>query len=189
MEQERSFCLFQTEAGPMAVSVDSVAAVLETATLVPLPWSPPQVVGLCPYHREVLPVISMGTVPAGDAPGRASGPRPAPAAEAPRPVDQRNEEKSRYVVLILRAEQEAWAIRIDPIGTMISRECFHFHPPRTDEHARVFIGAVGSAEASYAVLDAPATWRGLRSAVASWYGLINGPNTPDSLSLGEEIRS
>ena len=65
MEQEKSFCLFHGDAGPMAVAVESMAAVLETEFLVPLVWSPPQVIGLCPYHREVVPVISLGPIESG----------------------------------------------------------------------------------------------------------------------------
>jgi hypothetical protein len=37
----------------------------------------------------------------------------------------------------------------------------------------VLIGSIRRAAISYSVLDAEATWRELRSAVARWYGLIS----------------
>ena len=57
------FCLFRGDAGPMAVPVESVAEVLERVTLVPLAWSRPQVVGMCSYHREVVPVVKSALFP------------------------------------------------------------------------------------------------------------------------------
>ena len=65
IEPKQWFCLFRGDAGPMAVSVESVAEVLETDTLVRLAWSPPQVVGMCSYHREVVPVVVLGPLPPG----------------------------------------------------------------------------------------------------------------------------
>ena len=59
-DREQAFCLFHGDSGAMAVAVKSVAAVLETESLVPLVWRPPPVVGICAYHRDVVPVISLG---------------------------------------------------------------------------------------------------------------------------------
>ncbi len=189
MEQEKSFCLFHSDAGPRAVSVEFVAAVLETESLVRLVWSPPQVAGLCPYHREVVPVMSMGPTAIGAEADRESGvdSRPEAGAELSAANDCR-EEKTRCVVLILRTEHDAWGLRIAHAGTMISRECPDCHPPRLDEHGSVLIGALLHAETRYAILDAAATWRGLRSAVARWYGLINEPGFYSALPEGEKTR-
>jgi chemotaxis signal transduction protein len=174
MEQEKSFCLFHGDAGPMAVSVESVVAVLETESLVPLVWSPPQVVGLCTYHREIVPVISIGPIGSGARADRESGVDSRPAAGAVTSAARKGgEEKARCVVLILRTEDDAWGLRIDHLGTFISRECPDFHSPRLDEHGPMLIGALLRAETRYAILDTEATWRGLRSAVARWYGLIH----------------
>src|SRR5262245_21946480 len=51
---EQWFCLFHGDAGPMAIAVESVAEVVETDRLIRLAWSPPRVVGMCSYHREVV---------------------------------------------------------------------------------------------------------------------------------------
>ncbi|MFI5457475.1 MAG: hypothetical protein ACHRXM_18690 [Isosphaerales bacterium] len=189
MEQEKSFCLFHGDAGPMAVSVESVAAVLETESLVRLVWSPPQVVGLCPYHREVVPVVSIGPTAIGAGADRESGANSRPEARAGTSVaDDGREKRTRCVVLILRTDHDAWGLRIDHAGTLISKECPEFHPPRLDEHGSVLIGALLRAEMRYAILDAAATWRGLRSAVARWYGLINKPSFDSAVRVGEKIR-
>ena len=34
-----------------------------TDTLVRLAWSPPQVIGMCSYHREVIPVVVLDSLP------------------------------------------------------------------------------------------------------------------------------
>ncbi len=189
MEHERSFCLFHGDAGPMAVSVESVAAVLETEFLVPLVWNPPQVVGLCPYHREVVPVISLGPIKRGAGADRESGVDSRPTVGAVTlTAKEGGEEKTRCVVLILRTEHDAWGLRIDHVGTFISRECPDFHPPRLDEHGSTLIGVLVREETRYPILDAEATWCGLRSAVARWYGLINEHSFYSTLPAGEKIR-
>jgi len=189
MEPEKSYCLFDGDAGPMAVSVDSVAAVLDTESLVRLVWSPPQVIGLCPYRREVVPVISIGRTAGERGAGRerAEDSNPDDGAETSAAEDAR-EEKNRCVVLILRTEHDAWGLRIDHAGTLISRECPDFQPPRLDEHGSVLIGTLLRAATRYPILDAAATWRGLRSAIARWYGLINEPSVYSSLSVSETTR-
>jgi len=189
MDQEKSFCLFHGDAGPMAVAVESVAAVLDTESLVRLVWSPPQVIGLCPYHREVVPVISIGPTGSDAGTDRESGvDSHAEARSGTSAAKDVREETTRCVVLILRTEHDAWGLRIDHVDTLISRECPDLHPPRLDEHGSVLIGALLRAETRYPILDAAATWRGLRSAVARWYGLINEPSFYSSLPVGEQTR-
>jgi chemotaxis signal transduction protein len=189
MEPEKSFCLFHGDAGPMAVSVESVAAVLETEFLVPLVWSPPQVVGLCPYHREVVPVISLGPLERGAGADRQSGVDSRPTAgTAPPAANKSGGEKNRRVVLILRTEHDAWGLCIDHLGTSISRERPDFHPPRLDGHGATLIGMLLRDKTRYSILDAEATWCGLRSAVARWYGLINEPGFYSALPVGEKTK-
>ncbi len=190
MEQEKSFCLFHGDAGPMAVSVESVAAVLETEFLVPLVWSPPQVIGLCPYHREVVPVISLGPIESPPGADRESGvdARPAAATLTSARKD-RVEEKTRCVVLILRTEHDAWGLRIDQAGTFFSRAYPDFHPPKRDEHGATLIGALVREDSRYSILDAEATWYWLRSEIARWYGLINEPGFYSALPVGEKLRA
>src|SRR5437764_11855917 len=81
MGEEHWFCLFGGAAGPMAVSVESVAEVLETDTLFRLAWSPPQVVGLCLYHREVVPVVLLAPLPCGVGADLPRGPDPTAGAD------------------------------------------------------------------------------------------------------------
>jgi chemotaxis signal transduction protein len=189
MEQEKSFCLFDGDAGPLAVSVESVAAVLETEFLVPLVWSPPQVIGLCPYHREVVPVISLR--PSERGPGADREPDddiPPAVGAASVAAKDRFEEKTRCVVLILRTEHDAWGLRIDRVDTFISRADPEFHPPRRAEHGSTLIGVLTSEGSRYSILDAEATWCGLRTAITSWYGLINEPGFYSTLTAGEQTR-
>jgi hypothetical protein len=189
MDPENSFCLFHGDAGPMAVAVESVAAVLETEFLVPLVWSPPQVVGLCPYHREVVPVISLGPIESSAGADRASGVDSRASAGIVMSAGKASgEEKTRCVVLILRTEHDAWGLRIDHRGTSISRERPDFHPPRLDEHGTTLIGVLPREETRYSILDAEATWSELRSAVARWYGLMNEPSFYSALPVDEKTQ-
>ncbi len=130
-DREQAFCLFQGDSGPMAVAVESVAAVLETESLVPLVWRPPPVVGICAYHRDGVPVISLGpTESAGKADVKGE-PSPCAAAMAVTPVAKvGDEEEARCIVLVLRSEHDAWGLRIDRAGTFISREKPECHAPR-----------------------------------------------------------
>jgi chemotaxis signal transduction protein len=172
MEREHWFCLFREDGVPMAVPLESVAEVLKTERLVRLPWSPPRVVGLCPYHREVVPVVSMGVPAGGAGEGIASGPGPTHGADGS-PEGPGIDAGARHVVLILRTEQGTWGVRADAENTIVSRESPDSHPPTADGSGRVLLGSIRRAATSYDVLDAEATWRELRSAVARWYGLIS----------------
>ena len=179
------FCLFRGDGGPMAISVESVAEVLQTDTLIRLAWSPPQVVGMCSFHREVVPVVKLGALPreigeevhamedptvALDAAGKSVG------------ID----EPTRCVVLVLKSEHGAWGIRVDSESTIMSRESPEFHPPPTYASGPVLIGVVRFAGTCYAIVDAEATWRGLRSAVGRWSGLISESNPSSPQPSGEE---
>ena len=53
-----SFCLVRCDSRPLAVAVENVAQVLEIDALVKLSLCPPAIAGLCPYHRQVVPVAS-----------------------------------------------------------------------------------------------------------------------------------
>jgi chemotaxis signal transduction protein len=173
MGQAQWFCLFRGDAGPMAVPAESVAEVLETDNLVRLAWSPPQVVGLCPYHQEVIPVVRLVASRIANA-DPSSEPDPTAGAETSgekHGVDDR----TRCILLILRTEQGAWGIPSDSAWTIMSRGCPEYHPPHTDGDGPVLVGTVLHAGARYGILDTEATWHGLRSAIGRWYGLIGEP--------------
>ena len=189
MDGEQAFCLFDSDAGPMAVSVESVAAVLETESLVPLVWSPPQVVGLCPFHRQVVPVIALvpnGNGPDADRESELDSRRPASAVTSA--AKESGDDDTRCIVLILRTENDAWGLRTDHRGTFISRARPDFHPPRLDEHGSTLVGVLVREDTCYSILDAEATWFGLRSTIVRWYGLINEPRVYSAFPVGETTR-
>jgi chemotaxis signal transduction protein len=179
------FCLFRGDAGPMAVSVESVAEVLETDTLVRLAWSPPQVVGLCSYHREVVPVVTLGSFPSGAGDDRSNGPDQAPATDS---VGEKlgSDDRTRCVVLILKTEHGNWGIRVDPENTIMSPEFPQYDSPRTGADGPALIGTIGRAGTCYRILNAEAAWRALRSEVGRWAGLISGFNAPSPLPSADE---
>jgi len=179
------FCLFRGDAGPMAVSVESVAEVLEMDTLVRLAWSPPQVVGMCSYHRDVVPVVKLGPPPRDVGEELLRGQDQAVATETAGEkigID----EQTGCVVLILKTEHGAWGIRVDSQNTIMSRESPDYHSPRMYANGPVLIGIVRLAGTCYGILDAEETWCGLRSAVGAWCGLISDSNPSSLLPSGEE---
>jgi chemotaxis signal transduction protein len=182
---KRWFCLFRGDGGPMAVSLESVAEILETDTLVRLAWGPPQVVGLCSYHRDVVPVVALGPLPPELGDDLSSGQDQAVATGTAGAKDG-NDDRSRCVVLILRTEHGAWGIQVDAQNTIMSRESPEYHPPRVAANAPVLIGVVRHAAIGYRILDAEATWRRLRAAVARWSGLMSESNPSISLPFGED---
>jgi chemotaxis signal transduction protein len=167
---EQWFCHFHTDTGPIAVSMESVAGVLETDSLVRLAWSPPQVVGMCSYHREVVPVVTLGDFSRGvskDRPERRDQARAAGSRAAKVGID----ESTRFVLLILKTKHGAWGLRVDSEHTIMSRERPQYHAPQIDADGAMRIGTVRRAGVCYGILDAEATWRGLRSAFARWLEL------------------
>ena len=182
--QEGWFCLFHGDAGPMAVPADSVVEVLEVDRLVRMAWNPPQVAGLCPFHREVIPVVRLTSSSygaGGDSPGNPDTPTVAePVADT-----LRDEDHVRSILLILRAGRGAWGVRSDSAWTIMSRECPEYHPPRTDGMGPVLVGTILHGGANYEVLDTKATWHGLRSDIGRWYGLIGEPEVAPPIAPGE----
>ena len=150
------FCLFRGDAGPMAVPVESVAEVLETDTLVPLAWSPPQVVGMCSYHREVVPVVKLGPLPHDVGEEVPSGQDQTAAIDTAGAMAG-NAGPARCVVLILKTEHVRWGIRVDSENTIMSWESPHWHSPRISTNRPVLIGIVRLAGTSYRIVDAEAT--------------------------------
>ncbi len=178
------FCLFQGDAGPMGVSVESVAEVLETDTLVRLAWSPPQVVGLCSFHREVIPVVVLGPR-ASNVQDDLAGERDQAIATSSAGEKVGTARQARCVVLILKTEHGAWGVRVDSENTIMSWESPEYHAPRLTENGPVLIGTVEHAGTCYGIFDAEATCCGLRSAIGRWSGFISESNPSSSLPSGE----
>lgn len=169
------FCLFRGDAGPMGVAVECVAEVLEAERVVRLPWSPPQVVGLCLYHREVVPIVVFGSLLGEARENRLEGSRRSTAAN-PDGEGAGGRERTGCVVLILKTEHGAWGLRVDAETTVMSRESPEYHAPRISASGAVLIGTVERDGGFHGILDAEATWRGLRSAVARRHGRIIEPD-------------
>jgi chemotaxis signal transduction protein len=183
MGRDPWFCLFRGDAGPMAVPAESVAEVLDVDRLVRLAWSPPQVAGLCPYHREVVPVVRLAPPPRRGGADPASRPDPAVGAEPPGEAPD-IDDRVRRVILILKTGRGAWGIRSDAEGTIMSRGCPEHHPPRTRADGPVLVGTILHAGVCYGVLDTEATWHGLRAAIGRWYGLGGEPEIPPPITPG-----
>ena len=184
MGQAQWFCLFRGDAGPMAVPAESVAEVLDVDRLVRLAWSPPQVAGLCSFHRDVIPVVRLASSPRGAMADPSGEPDP-PAGTAPSAGSQDAEVHARCILLILKGERGAWGIRSDSAWTIMSRECAEDHPPRTEGDGPVLVGTILHAGTRYHVLDTDATWHGLRSAIGRWYGLLGEPEVAPPIASGE----
>jgi chemotaxis signal transduction protein len=185
--QEQWFCLFRGDAGPMAVPAESVAEVLEVDRLVRLAWSPPQVAGLCPFRREVIPVVRLTSSShgaAGDPPGQPE----TPTVADPPAGTLHDGDHVRSILLILRAGRGAWGVRSDSAWTIMSRERPEYHPPRPDGDGPVLVGTILRAGVRYGVLDTEATWHGLRSAIGRWYGRIGEPETVTPIAPGVRRR-
>ena len=174
MGQEQWYCLFRSDAGPMAVPAEVVAEVLETESLVRLAWSPPQVVGLCPCHRDVIPVVRLAPLPLGMGADGPIGPDRTTLADAAG-EEHDVDDRTRCILLILKTEHGTWGIQGDSVWTIMSREGPESHPPHTEGNGPVLVGTIPHAGTRYGVLDAEATWLGLRSAINRWYGFIGEP--------------
>ncbi len=185
IEPQQWFCFFQSDAGLMAVSLHSVAEVVETDTLVQLAWSPPQVIGLCSHHHEVVPVVRLGPRPAAAEHSIFAGNNPGSGVE-PAGDKASRDDRSACVVLILKTEQGAWGIQIESRNTVMSEESPESHAPRMSASGPVLIGVVRLAGTCYEILDAEETWRGLRSVITRWAGLINEAYPCSSLLSGDE---
>lgn len=146
-----AWCLFRIESRPYAVGLEGVAAIVEAEGLVRLPLGAPRVLGLCTFHRDVVPVIALDP---------ATGPAPDRARSDPRPL-----------VLILRTEPGTWGLRIDRGGTIVAEA--PLEDPGTPRPAApggpALIGAVRFGQATHAVLDPESTWRHLRDALQGWF--------------------
>lgn len=181
--QEQWLCLFRGDAGPMAVPAESVAEVLEIDRLVRLAWSPPQVAGLCPFHREVIPVVRLVASPRSIGVDPQGEPEESTLAGPPDTASP-DAAHARSILLILKGARGAWGIRSDSGWTIMSRECPEYHPPRPDGDGPVLVGSVLRAGIRYGVLDPEATWLGLRSAIGHWYGRIGELQTIAPIAAG-----
>ena len=149
------YCLFERGSRAYAVALRDVAELVEVNALVRMGLCPPWILGLCPYHREVVPVIAFG------AEKGSSGLAGADAIEGGKSAVE--------TVLVMQTIQGAWGIAIDRDGTVITTERPSRHEPRHADGGPVTTGVLRQKDKEYQLIDAEATWHGLRRAVVSWY--------------------
>jgi len=144
----RPWCLFHCGGTTYALGLESVCEVIEVERLVPLPLSPPRVLGLCNFRREAVPVVALGG--AGDEP---------------------EEESGRNLVVILRTSQGHWALRIAPGGTVVGQGVLEGPASKGADGPTVPVrlGTVRHGETAYVAIDPEATWKSVREQVEGWY--------------------
>jgi chemotaxis signal transduction protein len=169
--------------GAMAAPAESVAAVLEMDRLVRLAWSPPRIVGLCPFRGEVIPIVRLRTPSSGVGIGLAGGSAGAAGSDSVA-ASVADSIQVRNVLLILRSARGAWGVVSDSAWTIMSQECPQAHPPRQDDDGPVLVGVIEHAGILYEILDPEATWQSLRSAILRWYGRPGETATVTSTSPG-----
>ncbi len=154
----QTWCLFRIDSRPYAVSLEHVAEVLEAEGMVRLPLGSKRVLGLCVFHRDVVPVITLG-----DPEGAAAG---------------AGQPGSRPLVLVLRSEPGIWGLRIDRGGTTVVAAPLEAGsgPALADPEGPILNGTVLSEGTTHAVLDSEATWSHLRDALQRWYHGDLGPS-------------
>jgi chemotaxis signal transduction protein len=153
------YCLFERGSHAYAVSLRDVAELVEVDALVRMGLCPPWILGLCPYHREVVPVITFAAE---------KGTSGLAGAD---PVEGGN--LAVETVLIMQTSQGAWGVAIDRDGTVITTERPSRHEPRPGDGELVTTGVLRQKDKEYQLIDADATWHGLRRAIVGWYEQIN----------------
>jgi purine-binding chemotaxis protein CheW len=174
MAIEDSYCLFRCQSQPFAVDVGSVAEIAEVDALVRISLCPKRIAGLCPYHRQVVPVVALGPDPA----------QPSSAGE--QPADRGK--GSKYLVLIVQSAQGLWGILIDREGTTISLERPSRHEPKDLGDGVIAAGGVIHQGNVHTLLDAECTWRGLRALVLSWYSTWQHPGTSPGRVIASTVQ-
>jgi chemotaxis signal transduction protein len=158
MVADSPYCLFHHKSDPYAITVETVAEIIEVPPLVRIGLCPPSIVGLCPFHREVVPVVTFETD--GKRKERTLSEQPLGRADA------------IEAVLIIQSSQGAWGITVERDGTLIVSVRASRHEPRNSEGGAVTIGLIHHEEKAFALIDQEATWRGLRAVVIDWYRRI-----------------
>jgi chemotaxis signal transduction protein len=169
MVVDAPFCLFERGSRAYAVALRDVAELVEVNSLVRMGLCPPWIVGLCPYHREVVPVIAFGAE------------KCRPGLDGTEPIE--SGKAAVETVLVMQTSQGAWGVAIDRDGTAISTERPTRHEARTADGGLVTTGALRQKDKEYQLIDAEATWHGLRRGVVSWYERIN--ETAAARPIGE----
>src|SRR5262249_54080657 len=158
------WCLFQIDGRSLAIALSAVAEVIEAEQLVHLPLCSDQVLGVCTYRRDLLPVIALGRAPASAA-GSAAG---------------------RPVVLILRGEHASWGVQIDRgMASVAQGPLDEPGALAAGPDGGVVSGTITRGDTTHLVLDAEATWRRVREAVEGWYKGDRGED--QQISIGGRL--
>jgi chemotaxis signal transduction protein len=138
--------------------VESVAGVLEIAALVRIGLCSPRILGVCPYRRDVIPVVDFGAQDGSRAQAAAGDRTSGPAS-------------SVVNVLIVQSAQGSWGIRVDRSRTRIAAERLSPHEPTRSEEGVTTVGVVRHDGSDYSLIDVEATWERLRSDVLHRYAV------------------
>ncbi|WP_169977383.1 chemotaxis protein CheW [Tautonia rosea] len=148
----RALCLFSIASRPLGVDLETVVEVVASGRLVQLPLCPRQVLGLWTYRGKIVPILGLG-------------------------AQQRNqtggENETRRAFLILRTHQGLWGLTIDREGVQVEVT----EPLQSADRAELpggfmTAGEIESGGVTYAILDLERSWRGVKSEIERWYGLV-----------------
>ena len=173
----QAWCLFQVRSRPHAVPLERVVEIVTVDHLARFPLGPRQLMGLFVLRRDVVPVLDLDPVPAGD-PSYTEG---------------------KAVVLVLQTEHGMWGVRIDREGTLLVQGA-----PEPDEAAdrgassQGRRGRIANDGKHYVIIDPEASWSETRASVVAHYrptsrgtltSVVTDPFESDDLRRGSGIES
>lgn len=174
-----AYCLFPSQSRFLAVSVDAIEGIIETARLVRLPLCPPPVSALCSYRGGVLPVVCL-------------------ADECEDRIAERR--GSRPTVLVLRTEHGNLGLLIDREDIAIVED-YQVHGTGNLAgdggealplpKGLIGVGSIERHGNSHAIIDPNRTWMALRSVIEQGYqaglgieGAAAGSSSSEGMSAG-----
>ncbi|MFO0956210.1 MAG: chemotaxis protein CheW [Isosphaeraceae bacterium] len=137
--QDSPLCLFTRGSRGFGIPIGAVGGVIEPESLVPMPFSPPRLVGLCPHRRQVLPVFRLDEA-------------------APTPAGS--------VVILIRSDQGLWGIQADRDGIAV---VINPSRGEGSTRAPGGIATARHDGRTFDVIDPEACWTALRGEVQDHY--------------------
>jgi purine-binding chemotaxis protein CheW len=144
-----AWCLFRSQSARLAIPLDRVGEVVAVDRLVPVPLSPPELLGLCTIRREVIPVVRLNCDD-----GQAT-------AQATRAA----------TVLTVRTEQHRlWGIGIHRDGiTVFDETITEEGTPAARSWDDDASNTIRRGDELYTILHPDQTWAAVRGTVERWY--------------------
>jgi chemotaxis signal transduction protein len=141
-------CFFRSEGRGFAVELDALEEVADLGALVPVPMTPPAVLGLQIHRRTVVPVVDPSVGP-GDRRGEATP-----------------------ILLVLRSEHGPWGLRVDRAGLVIvDKTVPMLGPPQgpLDDGLLAVQGELEHGGQVHRLIDGGRTWCNVREQVEAWH--------------------